>query len=280
MTIRDDLQRLYEENKRNPLAWVLVGVVILMLMGALWPLFIIAPGAVFLYAAKKGDKQNSGLIFPGMIITGTGLILLYQNMTGHWESWAYIWSLYPVMIGYAMRFNGQHTGNDTEITVGRNMMRYGLMAFAGLALFFELLIFGSLSAWLLLAAGVAFLWWRGQIKIGGEEKDEVYREKVRQFVQDKRKRVQLDVDELNEKRRNGEFTVNEDLRERINAVINEMRDVADDLVQRFDQKVSDVQTEDAETPQKKTARTNGRKVKIMTVSEDEPAEDEPKSSEE
>jgi len=128
----------------------------------LWPLFIIIPGLMFVYPAVTGGKDAAGLIFPGAVITGTGLILAYQNVTGHWESWAYAWTLYPVMVGLGLQFMGRRTGSKDEISIGEGMVRYGLMAFAGFALFFELLIFGGLFG------GVAgSLWPLALIAIGG-----------------------------------------------------------------------------------------------------------------
>ena len=272
MTLKNDLKRVYEENKDKPMAWVLVGIIVLMLIGALWPVFIIAPGAFFLYAAHTSGRKNSGLIFPGVIITGTGLILLYQSMSGNWESWAYMWTLYPVMVGYALRYHGEHTGSRSEIVTGKNMMHYGLMAFAGFALFFELLIFGSLNAWMLLVVGAGWLWWRGKIKLGSEEQDAAYKEKVRQFVQEKRKNVDINFDgfadsfaDRKEKRKNAkrvvineadetiddvdEEAVSDELRQRINEVISEMRHVADDIVKRFDNELGDQPHHDEEQPE-------------------------------
>ncbi|MDX1994887.1 MAG: hypothetical protein SF029_21060 [bacterium] len=132
-------------------------------LGTLWPLFVILPGLPFLYAAFNGGRRESGLIFPGLIITGTGLLLLYQSITGHWESWAYVWAIYPVLVGAGLRFNGTRTDNQSEIRTGRGMMTYGLMALAGLWLLFEVFIFGSLfgglTGWLLPLAMLAGGWY-------------------------------------------------------------------------------------------------------------------------
>jgi hypothetical protein len=122
------------------------------LFGALWPFFVILPGAVFLYAAFNGDKHAAGLIIPGNVITGTGLILLYQNLTGHWESWAYVWILYPVFVGLGLMFMGRRRDNANEYRTGRNMAQWGGMAFLIAAAIFELGIFGSnpvVGSWLL-----------------------------------------------------------------------------------------------------------------------------------
>ncbi len=46
-----------------------------------WPLIIIGAGVLFLLGALFG---NPPLAVPGMIISGTGVILYYQNATGDW----------------------------------------------------------------------------------------------------------------------------------------------------------------------------------------------------
>ena len=33
------------------------------------------------------------MVVGGTVATTVGLVLLYQNNTGHWESWAYAWAL-------------------------------------------------------------------------------------------------------------------------------------------------------------------------------------------
>ena len=115
------------------------------LWGLIWPFFIILPGVPFLYGALNDRSgKNAGLIFPGLIISGTGLILLYQSLTGHWESWAYIWTLYPVFVGLGLQFEGERSGDRGNIQTGKGMVRYGLMALAGLAFLFEFIIFGNI----------------------------------------------------------------------------------------------------------------------------------------
>lgn len=127
--------------------------------GLLWPLFVILPGAAFLYAAIKGDEKATGLIYPGAIIAGTGAILFMQNLTGHWESWAYIWTLYPALVGLAMTFEGKRRERRSHVETGRQMVQWGLAAFGIGFLFFELLIFGNFGglAVLLLAFGALML---------------------------------------------------------------------------------------------------------------------------
>jgi hypothetical protein len=134
-------------------------------IGTLWPLFIIIPGAAFLYAAHTGDESESrtGLYFPGMIITGTGLILLYQMWSGHWESWAYAWTLYPAFVGLAMEMQARRLGNRRQMAQGSEFVRWALTGFGIGFFFFEILIFGN-SAWLpiILIAAALILLYRGR----------------------------------------------------------------------------------------------------------------------
>ena len=130
-----------------------------------WPLFVILPGLPFLYFAITGGKYSSGLIFPGLIISGTGAILMYQNTFNHFESWAYIWALYPVFIGMGMVFNGKRMNIPPEVSTGRGMIRYGLITLVSFAILFEVFIFqnvfGGLTEYILplvlIGVGVLFL---------------------------------------------------------------------------------------------------------------------------
>ncbi|MCP4424953.1 MAG: hypothetical protein GY803_10700 [Chloroflexi bacterium] len=61
-----------------------------------WPLMIVAVGAFFLLAALFGAPP---LAIPGSIVGGIGGILYYQNLTGNWASWAYVWALIPGFVG-------------------------------------------------------------------------------------------------------------------------------------------------------------------------------------
>jgi hypothetical protein len=141
-----------QDNGRRAIALVLIGLGVLFLFaqvfnfsifGTLWPFFVIIPGAAFLYFAGQGDKNQAGLAVPGAVITGTGVILLYQNVTGHWESWAYAWLLYPVFVGMAIQYIGRRGGDRNAYQSGRGLVRWGGIAFIAGAVLFELVIFGK-----------------------------------------------------------------------------------------------------------------------------------------
>jgi membrane-bound ClpP family serine protease len=57
-----------------------------------WPFYIIAPGLGLLTLGLT-QRKGEGLAIAGSIVTIVGLVLLYQNLTDHWESWAYAWAL-------------------------------------------------------------------------------------------------------------------------------------------------------------------------------------------
>lgn len=155
-------------NRELSLAHLVIGAGVVLLvaqvlgfsLGAVsWPFFVIAPGAVFLYLAYSGDEDKAGFIFPGAIVTGTGLILLYQSMTGHWHSWAYAWTLYPLFVGLAIQFHGRRTHNHSEVQKGYELAKGAGMAFVGFFLFFEVLIFGGVQnlALILIGGGILML---------------------------------------------------------------------------------------------------------------------------
>jgi hypothetical protein len=108
-----------------------------------WPLFILIPGVILLLIAVAGDRGAAGFAVPGAIITGTGAILWYQNVTGNWQSWAYIWTLYPVFFGAALMYMGYRHGSDQQQRNGRSFLTFGIVAFLVAAAFFELLIFND-----------------------------------------------------------------------------------------------------------------------------------------
>lgn len=158
------------------LAGQVFGVNFWDILGFSWPVFVMIPGLIFLALAVTGDKKAAGFAVPGMVISGTGAILWYQSATGNWESWAYVWTLYPALVGLALMFMGRRTGKEKEFNTGRGLVNYSLIAFIVAAAFFELFIFnsnGALTGWIvplaLIGAG-AFLFVRGQIGVGEKRK--------------------------------------------------------------------------------------------------------------
>lgn len=116
------------------------------IMSLLWPLWVIAPGAIFLYFGFKDHQAQIGFAIPGTVIVGTGLILAFMNIFGHWEAWSYTWALYPAIVGVAFLKVGERNHHEKSQKTGNLLIRIGLYTFIGFGLFFEALIFGGLSS--------------------------------------------------------------------------------------------------------------------------------------
>ena len=104
-----------------------------------WPLFVIAAGLAILYLALTARGAfGEGLAILGSIITVTGLILLYQNATDHFESWAYAWTLiFPGAVGVGMILYGLVAGRPGNVRAGTRLVGTGLVLFLIGVAFFE-----------------------------------------------------------------------------------------------------------------------------------------------
>ena len=65
-----------------------------------WPWIIIGVG-LFLFALGVALGEP-GMAVPASIVGGIGGILAYQNYTGYWESWSYMWTLIPGFVGFGI----------------------------------------------------------------------------------------------------------------------------------------------------------------------------------
>lgn len=149
-----------------------------------WPMFIVIPGVVMLFIGIFGDKKAAGLVMPGMIVSGTGLILGFQNTFNYYESWAYMWALYPIFTGIGLILLGNRTDSAGTAEKGRLTLRGGLVMFAIFGAMFELFIFndgdsgrGDLMRLLipvvLIVAGAIMLFGRGRpAPDGGKPKND------------------------------------------------------------------------------------------------------------
>jgi hypothetical protein len=125
-----------------------------------WPIYVIGPGlAVVLLGLTQ--RNGSGLTIFGSMLAIIGLILLYQNLTDRWESWAYAWTLVaPGGSGVGMLVYGARAANGGMMRAGLWQIFTALGLFAAGFLFFEALIGISgrhfpLPDWVLPAAVIA-----------------------------------------------------------------------------------------------------------------------------
>src|SRR2546428_3254747 len=124
------------------LAWLLGRVANVDMTQLPWPLYVIVPGVVvFLLSVPARDRGGEGLAVVGAMVTVTGLILLYQDATGHWESWAYARALIaPGGVGVGLLLFGLLGGRRGLIDSGARTALAGLAIFLVGAVFFELIL--------------------------------------------------------------------------------------------------------------------------------------------
>lgn len=69
-----------------------------------WPLFVIATGAGMLILGLLTGSPSMAV--PAFVIAGIGGVLYWQNNTGHWNSWVYVWALIPGFAGLGTIVHG------------------------------------------------------------------------------------------------------------------------------------------------------------------------------
>ena len=112
--------------------------------GFLWPFTVIGFGAVFFVLMFTGGKQAAAFAIPGSIVGGIGLVLLFQNITNHWESMSYFWTLIILFVGAGIYIMGLYGGDLKQKEAGMRVMKIGFILFVIFGAFFEM-IFSSFS---------------------------------------------------------------------------------------------------------------------------------------
>jgi hypothetical protein len=83
-----------------------------------WPFTVMGVGILLLLLGLILGAP--GLAVPAAIVSGIGGILYYQNLTGTWDSWSYMWTLIPGFVGVGVLLQGL-LGENT-----RDNLRHGL----------------------------------------------------------------------------------------------------------------------------------------------------------
>ena len=141
--------------------------------GFFWPFIIIGIGTLFFVAMFAGGKQTAAFAIPGSIIGGIGLVLLFQNITHHWESMSYFWTLIVTFVGLGIFIMGWYGGDATQKKSGLNVMKVGLIMFIIFGAFFEMIFssFGGILFPVLLIALGAYLVLARSGLLGGKKND-------------------------------------------------------------------------------------------------------------
>jgi hypothetical protein len=149
---------------------VLLGQALELELGEVgWPFFVIVPGLGLLgLGLATPGRLGEVLATVGGVVTVAGLVLLVQNATDRFETWAYAWTLvFLVGAGVGRWLVGVVRGRGDLAASGGWLVAVGLVGFVGLAVFFEVVIgFGGhrnaaagryVLAALLILAGLALL---------------------------------------------------------------------------------------------------------------------------
>ncbi|MCL6642609.1 MAG: hypothetical protein K6T71_04730 [Candidatus Bipolaricaulota bacterium] len=140
-----ELQKLLTLRDTGPLIVVGVGVGLLI-----FGLLINAPG----------------MAVPAMIVGGIGGILLWQNVTGHWGSWSYMWALIPGFVGVGIVLAGLISGEGIAeaLRSGLVLITTSIVLFAIFGTFFGAFAFQEpYWPWVLIVLGAGLIiisWWR------------------------------------------------------------------------------------------------------------------------
>jgi hypothetical protein len=110
--------------------------------GFLWPFAVIGFGALFFVAMFANGKSGAAFAVPGSIITGIGLVLLFQNITHRWESMSYFWTLIVTFVGVGIYLMGWYGEDANQKRAGKKVITAGVIMFVIFGAFFEM-IFSS-----------------------------------------------------------------------------------------------------------------------------------------
>lgn len=126
-----------------------------------WPMIIMGVGVFLLLLGLLVGEP--GLAVPASIVGGIGGILYWQNLTGNWGSWSYIWTLIPGFVGVGLLLTALLGGHPRQsLREGINLVVISLILFV---FFFGLSTRGNWQYWpvALIALGVWILvsgFWR------------------------------------------------------------------------------------------------------------------------
>ena len=137
-----------------------------------WPMWTIGAGLLVLLIGLFTGAP--GMAVPASIIAGIGGILYYQNATGNYASWSYMWTLIPGFVGVGTILAGL-LGENTRHNLGRglNLIVISAVLFLVFATFFGgLSILGNYGAAVALILLGVYVLIRGFVRGGYRGQDE------------------------------------------------------------------------------------------------------------
>ena len=99
-----------------------------------WPLIVIGVGILLFIFGLLVNAPDMAV--PACIVGGIGGLLYYQNATGDWASWAYVWTLIPGFVGVGVIVAGLIKGELRQgLRDGGTLIIISLIMFAIFASF-------------------------------------------------------------------------------------------------------------------------------------------------
>ncbi len=123
-----------------------------------WPLYIFGvAGILILIGFLTGEP---GLAVPACIVGGIGGILAWQNVTGNWSSWSYVWALIPGFVGVGVilaALLGPREKRWREVRDGLETIAVSAVLFLVFGAFFGQIFLGAYWPVLLILLGLISL---------------------------------------------------------------------------------------------------------------------------
>ncbi len=119
-----------------------------------WPVIILAVAAGLLVLGLLVGAPDMAV--PAAIVGGIGGILYYQNVTGEWGSWAYMWALIPgfsgvgMILAHILGARDRYSLGSAFDTIGTSLVLFIIFG----AFFGAFRAFGDYWPLLLVAAGI------------------------------------------------------------------------------------------------------------------------------
>jgi len=83
-----------------------------------WPFYVVGAGLLILIIGLLTGTPSMAI--PASIVAGIGGILYYQNRTGDWASWSFVWTLLPGFAGIGTLIAAV-LGEDTRRNLGNGI---------------------------------------------------------------------------------------------------------------------------------------------------------------
>jgi len=93
-----------------------------------WPFIVIGVGILLYFLGLLGGEPD--MMVPATVVTGIGGILYYQDSTGDWGSWSYIWALIPGFVGLGTILAALLKGSMRQVRDGLSLIIISMILFA------------------------------------------------------------------------------------------------------------------------------------------------------